>query len=228
VVDVAVSARTQILERVRAALADVPAGEPAAWRREDDGDPAVAYVRGRGGDPAALAALLARRCADYRATVTRCPEAPEEIRAAVRAAFERHEARAIVIAPGLQPAWIPAGVEAVSDDPPLALAELDRADGVLTGCAVAIAETGTVVLAGGPGQGRRALTLVPDLHVCVVAAAQIVPGVPDAISALAPDGGRPPPLTLISGPSATSDIELRRVEGVHGPRRLEIIIAANG
>ncbi len=217
-----------MLARVRAALADVPAGEPAAWGLEDDRDPAAAYARERAGDPAALAQLLAERCADYRATVTRCGPDADAVRAAVRAACERHGAVRLATAPGLPEGWIPAGIEALSDDPPLALAELDRADGVLTGCALAIAETGTVVLAGGPGQGRRALTLVPDLHVCVVEAAQIVPGVPEAIAALAPAGDRPPPLTLISGPSATSDIELRRVEGVHGPRRLEIVIAANG
>ena len=97
---------------------------------------------------------------------------------------------------------------------------LDGVDTVLTGCALAIAETGTVVLDGGPRCGRRALTLVPDHHVCVVDAGQVVAGVPDAIAALAPRA----PLTFVSGPSATSDIELERVEGVHGPRRLEVVV----
>ena len=97
-------------------------------------------------------------------------------------------------------------------------------DGVLTGCALAIADTGTIVLDGGERSGRRALTLVPDHHVCVVAAADVVPGVPDAIAALAGAAGEGRPITLVSGPSATSDIELDRVEGVHGPRPLDVLV----
>jgi L-lactate dehydrogenase complex protein LldG len=108
----------------------------------------------------------------------------------------------------------------LSDDPPLGVADLDAADGVVTGAALAIALTGTIVLDTGPGQGRRALSLLPDLHVCVVEAGQIAANVPAAIERLAP--GRPQ--TWISGPSATSDIELNRVEGVHGPRSLHIIV----
>ncbi|MQA95711.1 MAG: lactate utilization protein C [Streptosporangiales bacterium] len=111
-------------------------------------------------------------------------------------------------------------VERLTDDPSLTPAELDAADGVITGCAVAIAETGTIVLDAGPGQGRRALTLVPDYHLCVVLPDQIVASVPEAVSRLRPDR----PLTWVSGPSATSDIELDRVEGVHGPRTLEVVL----
>ncbi|MFD0891788.1 lactate utilization protein C, partial [Streptosporangium algeriense] len=124
-----------------------------------------------------------------------------------------------VVPDGLPAEWVPQG--AVTDDPALSDAELEAAGGVVTGCAVAIAETGTIVLDTGPGQGRRALTLLPDYHLCVVRAEQIVAGVPQALAVLDPAR----PLTWISGPSATSDIELNRVEGVHGPRTLEVVIA---
>jgi L-lactate dehydrogenase complex protein LldG len=124
---------------------------------------------------------------------------------------------------GLPAEWV-AGLTAdtrlVHDGPPLSPAELDRVDGVITGCAVAIAETGTVVLDHGPAQGRRALTLVPDFHLVVVRAGQVAADLADALSRLDPAR----PLTFISGPSATSDIELIRVEGVHGPRTLHILI----
>jgi L-lactate dehydrogenase complex protein LldG len=106
----------------------------------------------------------------------------------------------------------------------LPTAELDAVDGVLTGAAAAIAETGTIVLDGGPYCGRRALTLVPDLHICVIAADQVVADVPDGLGAVAAAVREGRPITLISGPSATSDIELRRVEGVHGPRRLAVVL----
>ncbi len=221
------SDRELILSRVRAALADVPAGEPDTWLLEADPDPVPAsYVRRRVMEAEQLVELFASRCADYRANVTRCADDPEAIRSAVAAACSRHGAWALVAPATLDSAWKPDGLLFESDDPPLAVEQLDRCDGILTGCAVAIALTGTIVLDGGAGQGRRALTLVPDLHICVVRGDQLVAGVPDAFALL--DGalraGRP--LTFISGPSATSDIELRRVEGVHGPRRLEVIVAA--
>ena len=112
------------------------------------------------------------------------------------------------------------------EDASLGARELDALDGVVTGCALGIAETGTIVLDGAEASGRRALTLVPDLHLCVVHEEQIVASVPDAVDRLAEAARAGRPITLVSGPSATSDIELDRVEGVHGPRRLEVLVVA--
>jgi L-lactate dehydrogenase complex protein LldG len=128
----------------------------------------------------------------------------------------------VVIPADLPSEWV-SGLTTVRDTLALSVEQLDRADAVLTGCALGIAATGTVVLDAGPGQGRRALTLVPDHHLCVVRADQIVDTVPQAFAVLTPTR----PLTFISGPSATSDIELQRVEGVHGPRTLDVLIVEN-
>jgi L-lactate dehydrogenase complex protein LldG len=220
------SGREQMLAAVRAALSDVPAGEPVSWSPELEAeDPAVHYQRATAAPAEQLAELFAERCGAYRATVTRCTEEAEAIRAAVAAACERAGVGAAVVPADLDGGWLAPQLAVRADDPPLPVDELDRCDGVITGCALAIALTGTIVLDAGPAQGRRALTLVPDTHVCVVGAAQIVHGVPEAIAALAGAAREGRPLTLISGPSATSDIELKRVEGVHGPRRLEVVIA---
>jgi L-lactate dehydrogenase complex protein LldG len=129
--------------------------------------------------------------------------------------------RRIAVPPGL-PAYLPAGIETLVDTGQLTAADLDAVDGTVTGCAVAIAETGTIVLDGSPDQGRRLLTLVPDYHLCLVRAADVVTTVPEAVARLDPTR----PLTFISGPSATSDIELNRVEGVHGPRTLDVVIVS--
>src|SRR5262249_10151496 len=132
--------------------------------------------------------------------------------------------RRVIAPPGLPDEWLK-GVDALRDDPPLTHEDLDRADGVLTTCPLAIAQTGTIGLDGGAGMGRRALTLLPDYHLCVVSTDRLVCSVPEAIRAL--NAGPIKPLTFISGPSATVDIEMTRVRGVHGPRRFEVIIVVD-
>jgi L-lactate dehydrogenase complex protein LldG len=202
-------ARARILAAVRAATADVPRDEPAAevWTPPSGG--------------AADLDLLDERIADYRATVTRAGDLAGAADA-VAAILARHGATRVAVPHGLPPELhIGHGVEAVSDDPPLTAEQLSAVDGVVTTAGLAIAETGTIVLDGGPGQGRRALSLLPDLHVCVVRAHQVRATVGEAVAELATITR---PVTFISGPSATSDIELDRVEGVHGPRRLEVVL----
>lgn len=162
--------------------------------------------------------LFLERVGNYRADVAAVPagQLGEALAGALRGV------RTLVIPAGFDPTWasLVPDVTRVADHPPLTARELDAVDGVLTSCALAIAETGTIVLDGGPGQGRRSLTLVPDLHVCVIGTDQIVASVPDALVRLDPRR----PLTFVSGPSATSDIELARVEGVHGPRTLRVVV----
>jgi L-lactate dehydrogenase complex protein LldG len=192
------SAREEILASVRAALAGAPAAPPAPPRfaSEDRGE--------------RLLDVFADRVADYRADVIRC--GAHEVEARVAAALDG--ARAVV------PSDLPWAVAAAIVDDGLTALELDEIEAVVTAAAVGVAETGTVVLDHGAGQGRRALSLVPDLHVLVVMADQVVAGVPEAVGRLNPAR----PQTWISGPSATSDIELNRVEGVHGPRKLVVLI----
>jgi L-lactate dehydrogenase complex protein LldG len=202
-----VSAREDILAAVRAAVASAP-------------EPPVAEVPRRAtAADADVIALFVERVADYRAVVERCD--PADLAARVRAALP--EGARVVVPPDLD-LEVPGAVVDPStgsgrrDD--LSAADLDALDAVVTRARLGIAETGTIVLDHGPGQGRRAITLVPDCHVCIVEAAQVVADVPDAFDVL--EASRP--LTWISGPSATSDIELDRVEGVHGPRILHVIV----
>ena len=204
------SARQDILNRITAALAD-RAPAPVIPRDYHGSGHAVDGV-----GPAEWLELFADRVSDYKATVHRC--ALDRIAETIATTVSGRGARRIVTPAGLPADWFPAGI---ADRPELSIDDLDGVDGVLTACAVAIAETGTIILDHGSDQGRRALTLVPDYHLVVVRAGQIVPAVPDAIAALDPNR----PMTWISGPSATSDIELSRVEGVHGPRRLDVLIA---
>jgi len=205
-------AREEILARVRSALSAAPPPRVAEVPR--------GYARSRPQrDPLEH---FVERVADYRAEVVRIssPGLPE----AIAAACERYGVRTLVAPADVPEEWTAAlaTVDVVRDgDPrPLSTDELDQVDAVLTGAAVGIAETGTVVLDGGPRQGRRALTLVPDVHVCVVRTDQVVDDVPAGVERLRPER----PQTWISGPSATSDVELDRVEGVHGPRTLHVLI----
>jgi L-lactate dehydrogenase complex protein LldG len=207
--------RDLVLQRIRAALADVPGTETPA-------DVAVPRGYRRSHAETDLVELFAERVADYRATVTRVKAAE-----AATAISQALAGRSVVIPPGFPEALLSKSTRLsgkqgtrLSDEPPLTVAELDAAEGVLTTAALGIAVTGTIVLDAGPGQGRRALTLLPDYHLCVLYEDQIVGDVPEALELLGPLL----PLTFISGPSATSDIELDRVEGVHGPRTLDVII----
>ena len=233
------TARDQILARIRAATG--AGGGPADGGGIDAGasDPVRAdmdaayaalpreYLRAHhdagSGD---IVDLFAERVADYRAVVERVPESdlPAAVARALAVRAAEAGSAAFVAPDGLPPGWLaglPATVELAGDEPPLSAAGLDQMAGVVTGCAVAIAETGTIILDHGPGQGRRMLTLVPDFHLVVVRASQVAADLADAFAQLDPAR----PHTLISGPSATSDIELIRVEGVHGPRHLHVLLA---
>ncbi|MEU8523724.1 LUD domain-containing protein [Streptomyces sp. NBC_01216] len=210
------SSRDRILARVRSALAGAP--RPPETER--------AYLRGHvPDDPAALTELLHENLTDYRAVVHRTDA--EGLPALLLRLLADRGSNTVLVPSGLPPQWLPRtdatriDITRIHDRAASTARELDAVDSVVTGCALAIAETGTIVLDGGPGQGRRRITLVPDHHVCVVRVPdQIVASVPQALTRLDPTR----PLTWISGPSATSDIELDRVEGVHGPRALDVVL----
>ncbi|MGV0811108.1 lactate utilization protein C [Mycolicibacterium boenickei] len=198
-------ARAAVLGRVRAALAAAPP-QAVVVPRDYHREPQTASGN---------VERFAETVAEYRARVHRIDA--DAIASTVLTLVG--SGAPVVIPADLPPEWV-RGLTAVADAPELSVEQLDRAAAVLTGCALGIAATGTIVLDAGAGQGRRALTLVPDHHICVVRAQQIVDTVPQAFAALMPTR----PLTFISGPSATSDIELQRVEGVHGPRTLDVLI----
>lgn len=212
-------ARDAILGRVRAALADLPPLTPEA-------DTPVAWTYGQ---PRALDNILDQfedRIIDYRAAFERCT--PATLAEHVVGALQTYGTSSVVLPSGLprsiSDAVAAAGLEVRLDEPQLTRIELDATSAVVTTCAVAAAETGTIMLDHGPGQGRRALSLVPDVHVCIVLADQVVSDVPEAVARIAPAIRERRPITWISGGSATSDIELSRVEGVHGPRTLHVLL----
>ena len=203
-------ARTEVLARIRSALGEQAQVPEVSRGYRTSGEHAPGAVE--------LLDLLTDRLVDYKAGVTRC--SADELPGAIAEVLSRTAPGGrLVVPPGLPAAWT-AGADVLRDDGGVTTAELDTVTGVVTACAVAVAETGTIVLDAGDDQGRRALSLVPDLHLCVVRADQVVQTVPEAVSRL--EATRP--LTWISGPSATSDIELDRVEGVHGPRTLEVLL----
>ncbi len=191
----------------RLAPSHAPADRPIRRAPRDHGD---------------VLALLVARLADCGTSVTVC--AQHELGAVLSARAGAHAAQRLAVPADLPAAWRPAGCTLLSEDT-LSLADLDQVDGSITGCALGVAETGTLILGTGPCQGSRRLTLIPDLHICVVEGRQIVGDVFEAFERLEPAIRARRPLTLVSGPSATSDIELSRVEGVHGPRRLEVVVA---
>ncbi|KUL41895.1 LutC/YkgG family protein [Streptomyces regalis] len=210
------SSRERILGRVRRALGDGP-------RDDTPYEQAVPrdYLREHGTRSVAETVdLLAENLADYRAIVHRCTAA--DLAATIAGMLAARGAKTVLVPPGLEPEWLSAtAAERIADRPESTPHELDGVDSVVTACAVAVAETGTIVLDGSADQGRRRITLVPDHHICVVRVPeQVVSSVPQALERLDPTR----PLTWISGPSATSDIELDRVEGVHGPRTLEVVL----
>ena len=212
------SSRDLILTRVRRALADVPRDDTPYDQAFERG-----YLREHGDRSVAETVdLLAENLADYRARVHRCDA--DGLAATIAGLLAERGSTSVVVPTGLDPEWLAAtDVTRVPDRLDNTPAELDRVDSVVTACAVAIAETGTIVLDGGPDQGRRRITLVPDHHLCVVRVPdQVVSSVPQGLERLDPAR----PLTWISGPSATSDIELDRVEGVHGPRTLEVVLVS--
>jgi L-lactate dehydrogenase complex protein LldF len=204
-------ARAAILGRVQEALGNAGPSLPVERR----------YRRHSGGPQTELVRQFSARLAELGAEVRRARGG--ELATVLAELCQTQGANHLVVPDDLPEAWTPEGVE-VSPDLRLSYSRLDLLDGALTGCALAIAATGTIVLDGGAAQGRRVLTLVPDYHLCVICEHQIVGIVPEAIRALGPAVRNRRPVTFISGPSATSDIELRRVEGVHGPRTLHVVI----
>ncbi|MEL4504678.1 lactate utilization protein C [Luteococcus sp. H138] len=216
------NAKDEILRRVRTALADVPAGDaatdtPVVWTYEQ---------------PTAMDDVIGRFCervADYKATVVRVGGSDAEIAQAVVDGLKAIGVKDAILPSGIPEGWRAAveaaGIAVVRDEPSLTHDQLNAAGAVVTGARVGAAESGTIMLDHADDQGRRALSLVPDAHICVVRTDQVVSDIPEAVGRLQGSVKERRPITWISGPSATSDIELSRVEGVHGPRTLYVIVA---
>ncbi|MCW9707938.1 LutC/YkgG family protein [Fodinibius salsisoli] len=215
------NAKEAILGRIREALTDVPEDENLQTQRNYRQEGTLGRQQ--------VVDLFAERVAEYKAKVSRIPR-EEKITASIRDACHQRAVEKLVIPEGFPSDWLPEGFTFIRDsaDDLVSHHELDQTDGVVTTCALGVAETGTIILDAGAGQGRRALTLIPDYHLCIVREEQIVELIPEAFDhfeqKVSQEGA---PITMISGPSATSDIELNRVEGVHGPRILDVLIIGN-
>ncbi len=216
------TARAAMLERIRGATKDIPAAEtpadvviPRDYLLHDDAPHRAQIER------------FVENVLDYRAIVHHVSE--DDLPARIAQSCAERGVQRLVIPADLPTTWRPTDLTLLPDDPadPLTVAQLETSDGVLTGCALGIAQTGTIVLDGRQYQGRRVISLLPDYHLCVVYERQVVGIVPEAVTALYPAAvEQRRPITFISGPSATSDIELNRVEGVHGPRTLEVLLVS--
>ena len=218
------SARDDILARVRAAVINDGAHLGDAVAEQAPVSRGYRTTGEHSPGSAEAIEVLVDRLVDYRARVHRAATTEDLARTVGELLAD---ARSVVVPPALPAAWtsaLTAGTAVVHDsrDDRRTAAELDQVDAVLTASRLAVADTGTIVLDGEDDQGRRAITLVPDLHVCVVRTEDVVHTLPEAVTILAAHPTRPQ--TWISGPSATSDIELSRVEGVHGPRTLHVIL----
>lgn len=215
-------ARSEMLATIRKALANIPESE-----KPDDSEIKRTYHQKGDLTQKEVAELFAERVGEYKARVQRVTKS--NLKKVIADSCKRENIQKLVIPEGFPKEWLPVDLDLLFDGSESRLTHylLDQSDGVITTCAHGVAQTGTIILDAGEGQGRRALTLVPDYHLCIVREDQIVELIPEGFSAVKSSvqkEGRP--ITFISGPSATSDIELSRVEGVHGPRRLEVLIVA--
>ena len=208
------TAKERILSRIRQAVVDAPTppSVPQDFRKRDERECSI------------IVEDFIERLIDYKAQVTPCEQS--NLAQDIAHACQKYGVTQLAVPADIPTLWLPTNITILYDDPLLTTSDLNNSAGVLTGCAVAVAQTGTIILDGGASQGRRALSLVPDLHLCVVHESQVVGLLPEAIALLAERATHP--ITLISGPSATSDIELSRVEGVHGPRTLHVFIVHEG